>query len=192
MKAGPILKTAVCKVFFLFVILICTTSCRKNNQIESSLKNDVFFKNDKEEVEAFFFISTANVSKSIISKSQIAQQKSSDSTIQQLSKKIEIHENQLLGEISKMATSRLIVITEINATHKRYLYDLIDADRSNFNNEYLDSLTKSLCEQIELFETISKETDDKTILQLVLHYLPEHYQLLRETDSLRKQVKANI
>ncbi|KAF2516442.1 DUF4142 domain-containing protein [Flavobacterium foetidum] len=192
MKAGPLFKTAICKVFFLFVILICITSCRKNSTIESSLKNDVFFKNDKEEVEAFFFISTANVSKSIISKSQIAQQKSSDSTIQQLSRKIEIHENQLLGEISKMATSRLIVITEINATHKRYLYDLIDADGSNFNNEYLDSLTKSLSEQIELFESISKETNDKTILQLVLHYLPEHYKLLRETESLRNQVKANI
>lgn len=187
MKTIPILKTAYFKVFFLFVLIICITSCRKINPIENTLKNQAFAKNDREETEVFFFISTANVSKSIISKSQIAQQKSSDVIVQELSKRIEVQESQMLQEITKMATSKLIVITEINATHKRDLYNLIDASNNDFNTIYLDAMTEAMCDQIELLETISRETNDKQILELVLRFLPEQYKLLRETERIKKQ-----
>ena len=151
------------------------------------MKNQAFAKNEREETEVYFFISTANISKSIISKSQIAQQKSSDVIVQELSKRIELQENQLLDQISKLATSKLIVITEINATHKRDLYNLIDASNNDFNNIYLDAMTEAICDQIELFETISRETNDKQILELVLRFLPEQYKLLRETERIKKQ-----
>ncbi|KAF2341402.1 DUF4142 domain-containing protein [Flavobacterium tistrianum] len=187
MKAIPPLKATYFRVFFLFVLVFCATSCRKINPIENTLKNQAFAKNDREETEVFFFISTANISKSIISKSQIAQQKSSDIIVQELSKRIEIQENQLLEAITKMATSKLIVITEINATHKRDLYNLIDASNNNFNIIYLDAVTDAICNQIELLETISRETNDKEILELVLRFLPEQYKLLRETERIKKQ-----
>lgn len=190
MKAIPLLKTVIFKVFFLIVLVFCVASCRKINPIENTLKNQAFAKNDREETEVFFFISTANVSKSIISKSQIAKQKSSDIIIQELSKRIEIQESQLLDEITKMATSKLIVITEINATHKqRDLYNLVDANGSDFNTLYLDAMTTAICEQIELLETISRETNDREILELVLRFLPEQYKLLRETERIKKQNK---
>lgn len=168
-------------------MIICI-SCKKTNTIESSLKNENFTKTEKEETEAFFFIATANVSKSIISKSQIAQQKSSDFEIQELSKKIETHQNEVLQEISKMANKRLIIITEINATHKRDLYDLIDANNNDFDKTYLDSMIDSLQEQIGLFEQISKETNDKKILKLVLQFLPEHYRILREMQKVQSKI----
>lgn len=187
MKAIPPLKTAYFRVFFLFVLALCTTSCRKINPIENTLKNQAFAKNDREETEVFFFISTANISKSIISKSQIAQQKSSDVIVQELSKRIEVQENQLLEEVTKMATSKLIVITEINATHKRDLYNLIDASSNDFNNIYLNAMKETISDQIELFEKISRETNDKEILELVLRFLPEQYKLLRETERIQKQ-----
>ncbi|MFC0779357.1 DUF4142 domain-containing protein [Flavobacterium sp. HJSW_4] len=187
MKAIPHLKTVYFKVFFLFVLIICITSCRKINPIENTLKNQAFAKNEREETEVFFFISVANVSKSIISKSQIAQQKSSDVIVQELSKRIEVQENQLLEEITKMATSKLIVITEINAMHKRDLYNLVDASNNDFNSIYLDAMTDAICDQIELLETISRETNDKQILELVLRFLPEQYKLLREAERIKKQ-----
>ncbi|OXG06176.1 uncharacterized protein DUF4142 [Flavobacterium araucananum] len=182
MKAAPQLKATIFR-FFLLIMLFCISSCKKTNPIENTLKNEAFIKTEKEEIEAFFFIATANASKSIISKSEIAQQKSSDSTIQELSKKIEINQNQLLQEVSKMANKKLIIITEINATHKRDLYELIDASNIDFNKTYLDSMIESLKEEIGLFESISKETNDKMILKLVLHYLPEQYQILRELQK---------
>ena len=187
MKAIPVLKATYFKVFFLFVLMICITSCRKINPIENTLKNQAFAKNDREETEVFFFISTANISKTIISKSQIAKQKSSDVIVQELSKRIEIQETQLLEEVTKMATSKLIVITEINATHKRDLYNLIDASNNDFNSIYLNAMTEAICGQIELLETISRETNDKQILELVLRFLPEQYKLLRETERIKKQ-----
>lgn len=187
MKAIPPLKAIIFKVFFLLVLIVCMTSCRKVNPIENTLKNQAFAKTDREETEVFFFISTANVSKSIISKSQIAQQKSSDIYIQELSRRMETQQSQLLDEISKMATSKLIVITEIDATHKRDLYDLIDAKGGDFNTVYLDAMKESICDQIDLLETISRETNDKQILQLVLRYLPEQFRLLRETERIIKQ-----
>lgn len=187
MKAIPSLKAAYFRIFFLFVLVLCATSCRKINPIENNFKNQAFAKNDREETEVFFFISTANISKSIISKSQIAQKKSSDVIVQELSKRIEVQENQLLEEINKMATSKLIVITEINATHKRDLHNLIDASSNDFNNIYLDAMTEAICDQIELLETISRETNDKEILELVLRFLPQQYRLLRETERIKKQ-----
>lgn len=189
MKAAPQLKATIFRLIFLLTIILCITSCKKNNPIETSLKSDPFTKTEKEEIEAFFFIATANVSKSIISKSQIAQQKSSDSTIQEWSRKIEINQNQLLQEVSKMANKKLIIITEINATHNKLdLYELIDTSSTNFNKVYLDSMTESLKEQIGLFESISKHTNDKTILKLVLQYLPEQYQILREIQRINNEI----
>lgn len=187
MKAIPPLEVSIFKVFLLLASLFCMSSCRKINPIETTLKNETFAKNDREESEVFFFISTSNIGKGIAAKSKIAQQKSSDESIQQLSKRIEVHENELLDQISKIATKKLIVITEINATHRRDLYNLIDANGNEFNNEYLSSIKESLNDQTELLETISKETNDKTILQLVLHFLPEQYKVLRETERLQKQ-----
>jgi hypothetical protein len=185
MIAKRVLRAAFLRVSFLLIIIICTVSCKKNNPIESALKKEAFDKTEKEETEAFFFIATANVSKSIISKSQIAQQKCSEISIQELSKKIETHQNELLQEITKMANKRLVIITEINATHKRDLYKLIDADNAYFKAAYLNSISESLDEQINLFESISKETNDKMILNLVLKYLPEQYKLLRETELIK-------
>lgn len=182
----PRVKATILRALFLVALMIFVSSCKKNNPVESSLKNEAFAKNDKEEIEAFFFIATANVSQTIISKSQIAQQKCSDSTIQDVSKKIEIQQNQLLQEVTKLANRKLIIITEINATHKRDLYDLIDANEISFNQAYLNSMQQSLQEQINLFESISKETNDQTILKLVLQYLPEQYQFLRETEKIKK------
>ena len=45
-------------------------------------------------------------------------------------------------------------------------------------------------EQIELLESICKQTNDKIILKLVLTYLPEQFDLLRETElNLKKEIK---
>jgi hypothetical protein len=183
MKAMPRVKSIFFKTIFLLLILVFVSSCKKNYSIETSLKNETFTKNHKEEIEAFFFIAAANVSQSIISKSQIAQQKSSDSTILEISKKIEINQNLLLQEITNLANKKLIIITEINATRKRDLYDLIDANEYNFNHAYLDSMNDSLEEQIRLLESISKETNDQTILKMVLQYLPQQYEFSREIQK---------
>ena len=189
MKAAHVLKVSFLRVSFLMIITISMTSCKKAITIENSLKNETFTKTEKEETEAFFFITTANVSKSIISKSQIAQQKSSDFEILELSKRIENHQNDLLLRISEMANKRLVIITEINATHQqRDLYDLIDANNSTFDKVYVDSMISSLKEQIGLFEQISKETNDQKILKLVLQFLPEHYTILREMQEINNTI----
>jgi hypothetical protein len=44
-----------------------------------------------------------------------------------------------------------------------------------------------LTQQIKLFEKISKETDDQMVLKLTLQYLPEQYQLLRETEQIKSE-----
>lgn len=175
------------KVFFILAIIICMTSCKRRNPIENNFKNQSFAKNEREETEVYFFITAANVSKGIVSKSQIAQQKSSDVIVKQLGQRIEFKQNQLLEQITRMATLKLIVITEINATHKRDLYNLVDAKGNQFDDLYLNAMKEALNNQIDLFETISRETNDKQILELVLRYLPEQYKLLRETERIRKQ-----
>jgi predicted outer membrane protein len=187
MKAMPILRATFLKIFFLLIIL-CNTSCNKNNLIESNFKNEAFNTNDQEQMEAYFFIATANLSKAIISKSQIAEQKTSKSIIKQLSRKIENHQNNLLRDIAKIANKRLVIVTEINNSSKLELYKLTDTNAASFDKVYLNSLLESLNEQIEALESVSKETNDEVILKLVLHYLPEMYQLLRETEQIKQQI----
>jgi len=43
-------------------------------------------------------------------------------------------------------------------------------------------------EQIKLFEKIATESNDKTILKLVLQFLPEQYELLRETQTIKNSI----
>ncbi|RUT71743.1 DUF4142 domain-containing protein [Flavobacterium cupreum] len=187
MEAKPIVKTKILRIFFLLVIIICT-SCRENNPIETTLKNEVFIKSDKEHSEAYFLIATANISKSIIAKSQIAQQESSESKIWQISKRLENQQNLLLQDVMKMANNRLVIVADINTDSKQDLYARIDRNDNNFNKAYINSVAESLAEQIKLFESISKDTNDKMILKLVLQYLPEDYQLLREAAQIREQI----
>jgi len=187
MKARPILRATFLTTFFLFLI-ISTTSCKEKNQMETSLKNETFNTNDKEQMEAYFFIATANLSKVIISKSQIAQQKASKSIIKQLSRKIENHQSNLLQDVAKIANKRLVIVTEINNSNKLELYKLIDASDISFDKAFMNSLVESLNEQIETLESVSKETNDEVILKLVLHYLPELYQFLRETEQIKQTI----
>ncbi|WP_035648986.1 MULTISPECIES: DUF4142 domain-containing protein [unclassified Flavobacterium] len=191
MKAMPLIKAAILKVFFLLIILSFSACGKKERQKANFFKNETFSQNnklqiDKDQIETSFFIAAANVSNVLISKSQFAQ-KRSENPIQDLSKKIEEHQNQLLQQIAEMANKKLVVITDINVTHKRDLYELIDTDENTFNQTYLNSISESLTEQIKLFEKISTETDDETILKLVLQYLPDQYQLLRETERLKTE-----
>jgi len=184
----PLLGARILRVFFL-LIMICTTSCKKNNPIENTLKIETSTTDDNEQMEAYFFIATATLSKSIISKSQIAQKKTSDSIIRQISRKIENHQIELLHQVAAIANKRLIIVTDINNnTNKLNLYKLIDSNDASFNKVYMNSLTESLNKQIETFESVSNRTNDEVILKLVLHYLPELYQFLRETEQIKSKI----
>lgn len=184
MKTIPLLKASFFKVFFLLIIIICFPFCGKKSQRENSIKKEAFNKSKVEEVETSFFIEMGNIVNSMISKSQIAQQKSSESKILEISKKIENHQNQLLQKVTEMANKKLIIITDINASHKDELSELNNKNGVNFNKAYLNVMATALTQQIKLFEKISKETNDQSILKLVLEYLPEQYQLLRETEQI--------
>lgn len=184
----PLLRATNLKVFFLLIIT-CTSSCKKNNPIENTLKNEAFSTTDKEQMDAYFFIATATLSNSIISKSQIAQQKTSDSIIRQISKKIENHQTELLQEVATIANNRLIIVTDINNNaNKLDLYKLMDTNDASFNKVYLSSIKESLNKEIETFESVYKRTTDEVILKLVLRYLPKMYQFLRETEQIKQQI----
>jgi len=183
----PLLKATLFKFFFLLIIIICFPFCGKKSQRENAIKKEAFNKSKVEEVETSFFIEMGNIANSMISKSQIAQQKSSESKILEVSKKIENHQNQVLQNVTEMANKKLIIITDLNASHKEELTELNNTNGDSFNKSYLSSMTTALGKQIKLFENISKETDDQLILKLVLRYLPEQYQLLRETEQIKNE-----
>lgn len=187
MKTIPLLKAPFFKVLSLLIILICFPFCGKKSQRESSIKKEAFNKSKVEEVETSFFIEMGNIVNSMISKSQVAQQKSSENKILEVSKKIADHQNQLLQKVTEMANKKLIIITDINASHKDELTELNNTNGINFNNAYLSSMTIGLDQQIKILEQISKKTNDQLILKLVLEYLPEQYQLLRETEQIKNE-----
>ncbi|SDY27155.1 protein of unknown function [Flavobacterium aquidurense] len=182
----PPIKAAIFKVLFLLIFTVSFSSCGEKSKRENS-KKEAFNKSKNEEIETSFFIEMGNAMNSMISQSQIAQQKSSESKIVEVSKKIADHQNQLLLQVNEMANKKLIIITDISAAHKDELLELNNTNGSSFNKAYLSSMTTALDQQIKLFEQISKRTNDQLILKLVLQYLPEQYQLLRETEQIKSE-----
>lgn len=184
----PPSKSSFLKAICIVILIIAISSCKKNESLETADNKYVLIKNS-EEIEAYFFIATANVTKLIISKSQLAQHKSIKNTIKDVSVKIENNQNLLLQEINKIAVKKLIIINEINPTVTREdIYELVDKGEVSFDKSYINSIIKSLSEQIELFESISKETEDMEILNLVVHYLPRQYEFLREAKKIKKEI----
>ncbi|MWB95536.1 DUF4142 domain-containing protein [Flavobacterium sp. GA093] len=187
MKVRLLSETFFFRILCSVLILASIESCEKNERANNS-KNDIFENNATEEKEAYFFITTANVSKNMISKSQIAQQKSSNIRIKELSKKIEHQQNKVFQNITIIASRKLIIITEIYAAGNEDLYELMDTSSESFDKKYLNSMADSLAEEIVLFKEIAKETDEVAILKLTKESLSEQYELLKETEKLRKEI----
>ena len=124
----------------------------------------------------------------MISKSQIAQQKALHIEVKELSKKIETEQYNVLQNITKIANKKLIIITEINAAGNQDLYELMKADKSNFDKIYLNAMTDALAEEIGLLEKITKDTKDVGILKLVNSFLPKQYELLKLTEKFKKEI----
>jgi predicted outer membrane protein len=183
-------KRSFFKTAFIVIVTITISSCNENEKTENKY---VLIKNT-EQTEAYFFVATAGVTKTIISKAQLAQRKSLQNSIKMVSSKIENNQKLLLQEINKIAVQKLIVISEINTSvTNKDLYELANKKDVDFDDAYLNSITQSLTEMIESFESITKETNDMAILKLVAHYLPKQYEFLRETEKIKKtnQLKSN-
>ncbi|PXY42448.1 hypothetical protein DMB65_03620 [Flavobacterium cheongpyeongense] len=181
-------KPSFLKTVFIAILTVTISSCNENDKPEKVNNKYTLIKNT-EEIEAYFFVAVAGLTKSIISKTHLAKHKSSQNSIKVVSTKIENHQMFLLQEISEIATRKLIIINEINtsATNKE-LYRLVSKREIDFDKEYLNSITNSLSEIIKLFESMAKETNDTVILKLVTHHLPKQYELLRETEKIKKGI----
>jgi predicted outer membrane protein len=184
----PSSKTSFLKTGFIAILTITISSCNENEKLEKVNNKYVLTKNT-EEIEAYFFVATASITKSIISKTQLAQHKSLKNSIKIVSTKLENNQNLLLQEINKISIQKLIIINEINTTvTNKDLYELANKGEIDFDKAYLDSVTKSLSEMIKIFESVAKETNDTTVLKLVAHYLPKQYEFLRETQKIKKEI----
>lgn len=184
----PPSKSSFLKTIYIVILILTIPSCKKNESL-AEVNNKYVLTKNSEEIEAYFFISIANVTKSIISKSQLAQHRSLKKTIKNVSIKIENNQNLLLQEINKIAVKKLIIINEINSTvTPEDIYELVDKREVSFDKSYINSIIKSLTEQIELFESISKQTEDMETLNLVVHYLPKQYEFLREAKKIKKEI----
>jgi predicted outer membrane protein len=181
-------KPSFLKTVFIVILTVTISSCNENEKPEK-VKSKYVLTNNTEEIEAYFFVETAGITKSIISKAKLAQHKSLQKSIKIVSTQIEKNQYLLLQEINKIASQKLIIINEINAlvTNKE-LYGLVSKKEVDFDKEYLNSITNSLSEMIKLFESVAKETNDTVILKLVAHYLPKQYEFLRETEKIKKQI----
>lgn len=186
-------KRSFFKTAFIVIVTITISSCNENEKPENrkpeNKKNKYVLTKNTEQTEAYFFVATAGITKTIISKAQLAKRKSLQNSIKIVSSKIENNQKMLLQEINKIAVQKLIIISEINTSvTNKDLYELANKKDVDFDDAYLNSITQSLTEMIGLFESIAKETNDMVILKLVAHYLPKQYEFLRETEKIKKQI----
>lgn len=186
-------KRSFFKTAFIVIVTITISSCNENEKPENrkpeNKKNKYVLTKNSEQIEVYYFVATAGVTKTIISKAQLAKRKSLQNSIKIVSSKIENNQKMLLQEINKIAVQKLIIISEINTSvTNKDLYELVNKKDVDFDDAYLNSITQSLTEMIELLESIAKETNDMVILKLVAHYLPKQYEFLKETEKIKKQI----
>ncbi|MDX6181843.1 DUF4142 domain-containing protein [Flavobacterium sp. Fl-77] len=188
MRVKLVSESLFYKIALSVLILFSAESCKENDTLEEETKSEILENNTEEEREAHFFIATANISKKMVSKSQIAQQKTLQHDIKELSKRLEHQQNNIFQEITKMANKKLIIISEINAAGNDDLYKLMNAKEKNFDKLYLNDMTNALSDEITLLQTITKETADISILKLANSILPIQYEFLRETEKLKERI----
>ncbi|CAD0006375.1 DUF4142 domain-containing protein [Flavobacterium salmonis] len=183
-------KPSFLKTAFIVIATITISSCNENENLKKVDNKYVLTKNP-EEIKTYFFTATAEITKSIISKTQLAQNKSLNNAIKSVSIKIENSQNLLLQDISKTAVEKLIIINEINTrVANKDLYQLTAKKEMDFDYAYINSIIKSLSGMIKLFESIARETSDVAVLKLITHYLPKQYEFLRETEKIKKEINS--
>ncbi|MGO4770621.1 hypothetical protein ACEN2I_03075 [Flavobacterium sp. W22_SRS_FK3] len=178
------------KTVFILVTIVSIGSCEKNERFKKKDIKNVLTTKNNDETEVYFFTSLANTSQSIILKSQLAQYKSLEQKTKDIGFEIENSQTLLLQDIKKLTFRKLIIITDLNtAIINDDFYKQTDTANANFDKIYINSIINLLYKQIELLETITKETNDTVILKLVTHYLPKQYEFLRKTKRIKNQLK---
>jgi len=176
------------RIAFSVVILFSATGCKKNEFSENDAKIETLKNNALEEKETYFFSAIANLSKKIISKSQIAQQRTVQNKVKELSIQLEQEQNNVFQKINKIATKKLIIITEVNTTGNDDLYELMNTEDWNFDKQYLSEVANAIAEEIELVRNIRKETKDSIVLRLANEVIPQQYKLLGEIKKLEIEI----
>jgi len=171
------------------IVLGSFLSCKKNEPLNKAVKiQDVLTQNSAEETEASFFIAASDLTKSIIVNSQRAQREVTKGSVREFSFSLVNNQNLLLQAINKEAFNQLIIITDFNIVVNNDQFTSFDEGKADFDQYYMSSVIALLSKQIELFESVSKATQNTSILKLILYYLPKQYQLLREA----KKIKTNL
>lgn len=172
------------------IVLGSFLSCEKNEPLNKAVKiQDVLTQNSAEETEASFFIAASDLTKSIIVNSQRAQREVTKGSVREFSFSLVNNQNLLLQAINKEAFNQLIIITDFNnIVVNNDQFTSFDEGKADIDQYYMSSVIALLSKQIKLFESVSKATQNTSILKLILYYLPKQYQLLREA----KKIKTNL
>lgn len=172
------------------IVLGSFLSCKKNEPLDkAAIIQDVLTQNSVEETEASFFIAASDLTKSIIISSQRAQHTVTKSSVRQFSLVLINKQNLLLQAINNEAFNQLIIISHFNnVVVNNDQFTSIDERKTDSDQYYMNSIIALLSKQIKLFESVSKATQNTSILKLILYYLPKQYQLLREA----KKIKTNL
>ncbi|WP_432222088.1 hypothetical protein ACRASX_00730 [Flavobacterium sp. TMP13] len=156
---------------FVFTVLICLSSCKKEETKTADIKRHVQnFRNSKS-ADASNLVELARISKQTLETNKELGLESSNNRVINFSTVIIKNQTEFLEEITKTASSKLIIINGIFKKEK-------STDTLNKDALYFDLIERNIEKEISLLQTIKRETTDKEISLFAFTSLKKQNRIL--------------
>jgi len=196
MKKISFMKKTLLQVTFVTTILIFA-SCGSNQRLEDTKDvaqehNDAKFDNNKQEKDARFLVSAAEINLEQIQLGKLAQQIGRSSYVRELGNNIEDSHTKSFNDLTELAKNKLITIPTSSTDNAQDSYKkLNNKSGSAFDEAFADKMVSNQKDAISVFEEASKDRYDKDIKNWASNALPSLRKNLDNSIDCQKRCNKN-
>lgn len=173
-------------LLFIFTSITCLWSCEKQDSKMAKLHGNVHNFRSSKTIDANNLVSLAILSKTTIEKNTKLSAESENKRILNFSKAVDKNQNEFLESITKLANSKLIIITNISKIKTNTNTDTITRDAL-----YFYSIEENLNKEIALLNKLKSQTIDAEIHKFAQERLKRQNHMLEQTKRFKYKIINN-
>jgi putative membrane protein len=193
------IKTTALRVIFVSSVIFGAASCEKKDTDHKTSgtgvtgdlakdQNDGKFNKSKDEQNAMFLVKAAEINLEEIRLGQLAQKKSTHTSIKNLGKMMESAHLKAMGGLEELAAKKTISVpTEEDQEAKNTYAKLNAKSEKDFDKDYVDMMVDGHKHAIALFEKEAAESSDEDIRVWATSMLPELRKHLDHAIVVQKE-----
>ncbi len=174
------------------IIVISCQSSTKPVDAEKLAKdiNNAKMDDPKDERDALFMVSAAEMNSENVRMGQLAQQRGMTSDVKELGKMLETDHSKAMADLTAMANRKYINIPTVPTEDSKQAYAKLDAKTGiDFDKAYADMMVKGHINAIDLFEKASSACTDLEIKNWAQSMLPGLHAHLDHAMAAQQRLK---